>query len=80
MTIDFVRPVFVNDELKAEGRVIKFVNEGEVMISATLHNGRGEMCAKSTGTFSYFPPATIKEMGIMDDQFLKDFEEYVREE
>ena len=79
MTIDFVRPVFVYDELKAEGRVTKFDNDGEVIISATLHNGKGELCAKSTGTFSYFPPATIKEMGIMDDQFLRDFEEYIRE-
>ena len=78
MTIDFVRPIFVNDELKAEGRVTKFHNDGEVIICGTLHNGRRELCAKSTGTFSYFPPATIKEMGIMEDDFLRDFEEYMK--
>ncbi|SPD75889.1 Thioesterase superfamily [uncultured Desulfobacterium sp.] len=79
MSIDFVRPVFVNEELKAEGRVTKFDNPGEVTICGTIHNGRGELCAKATGKFSYFPPATIQEMGIMDDDFVRDFEEYIKE-
>ncbi len=77
MTIDYIQPVFINDELKAEAWITKFDNDGEVIIDATLHNGRSELCAKSTGVFSYFPPAKIKEMGIMDDESLREFEKYI---
>ena len=79
MTIDFIQPVFIKDELKAEGWITKFDGNGEVVIEATVHNGRGELCAKSRGVFSYFPPSTIREMGIMDDNCLKEFEEYIAE-
>lgn len=79
MTIDFIQPVFIDDELKAEARITKFDNDGEVIIDATLHNGHGELCTKSTGVFSYFPPDTIKKMGIMDDECLREFENYIVE-
>ncbi len=79
MTIDFIQPVFLDDELKAEAWITKLDDDGEVIVDATLHNGRGELCAKSTGVFSHFPPATIKKMGIMDDTCLKEFEEYIEE-
>jgi acyl-CoA thioesterase FadM len=79
MTIDFIQPVFIDDELKAEARITKFDNDGEVIIDATLHNGHGELCTKSTGVFSCFPPDTIKKMGIMDDECLREFENYIEE-
>ena len=64
MTIEFVQPTFMENELKAEGWITKFEDDGEVVIKATLHNEKGELCAQSTGTFSYFPPDTIRQMGI----------------
>ena len=79
MTVDFIQPVFLDDELKAEAWITKLDDDGEVIVDATLHNGQGELCARSTGVFSYFPPATIKEMGIMDDTCLKEFEKYIAE-
>jgi len=77
MTIDFIQPIFIDDELKAEGRLTKFDNVGKVVIEGTLHNGKGELCAKSTGIFSYFSPPTIKKMGITDESSLKEFEIYI---
>ncbi len=79
MTIEFIQPVFIDDELKAEARITKFHNDGEVIIEGAIHNKRGDLCAKSTGVFSYFPPDIIKEMGIMNDQLLKEFENYIEE-
>ncbi len=79
MTIDFIQPISINDELKVESRITKFENKGEVIIEGTVHNERGELCARSTGLFSYFPPATIKKMGIMDDNCLKAFVKYINE-
>jgi acyl-coenzyme A thioesterase PaaI-like protein len=79
MTVDYIQPVFVADELKTKGWITKFDNDGEVIIDATIHNGKDELCARSTGVFSYFPPARIKEMGIMDDESLKEFEKFMEE-
>jgi uncharacterized protein (TIGR00369 family) len=78
MSIDYIQPVFIEDELKAEAWIKRHENNGEVTIEATVHNGRNELCAKSTGIFSYFPPAKIKEMGIMDDECLREFERYIK--
>ena len=77
MNIDYIQPVFIDDELKAEGRVQKIEDDGKVVIEATLHNGKGELCARSTGTFSYFSPSEIKNMGIVDESSLREFEEYI---
>jgi uncharacterized protein (TIGR00369 family) len=79
VTIDFTQPIFLGDKLKAESRITRFDNDGEVVVEATIHNERGELCAKSTGTYSYFSPEKISEMGIMDDDCLKEFEEYIAE-
>jgi len=77
MTIDYIRPVFIHNELKAQAWIKKFDHDGEVIIDATIHNEKGELCTKSTGIFSYFPPARIREMGIMDEEFLKEFESHM---
>ncbi len=79
MTIDFVQPVFMDDELMAEGRILESNNDSEVVIEGYIYNKHGELCAKSTGTFSHFSPATIREMGIMNDEFLEEFEKYIKE-
>ena len=79
MTVDYIQPVFMDDELEAKGWITKFDNDGEVIIDAMVHNGRNELCARSTGVFSYFPPAKIKEMGIMDDESLTAFEAFMEE-
>lgn len=79
MTIDFLQPVFIDDELKAEGRILESDSDNEVVIGGYVHNKRGDLCAKATGIFSHFPPATIREMGIMDEEFLKEFEKYIGE-
>lgn len=79
MTVDFIHPVYIGDELKVEGRVTEYNDNGTVVIEATVHNEHGQLCTKSTGTFSYFPPDTIREMGIMDNEFLNEFEKYIEE-
>ena len=73
MTVDFVQPVFLNEELEVEGWIEEFDNDGEVKVQATLRKAAGELCAKSSGIFSYFSPDAIRGMGIMDDACLKEF-------
>jgi acyl-coenzyme A thioesterase PaaI-like protein len=60
MTIDFIQPVFIDNELKAQSWIAMFDDNGKVVIEATLHNDRGELCAKSKGVFSHFPPSTFR--------------------
>lgn len=80
MTIDYIQPVFIENELKAEAWITKFDDNGEVIIEATIHNERNELCTKSKGIFSYFSPDKIKEMGIMEDESLEEFKRYIEEE
>ena len=79
MTVDFIQPIFLGDKLKAESRITRFDNDGEVVVEASIHNEFGELCAKSTGIFSYFSPEKIREMGVVDESSLKEFERYIAE-
>ncbi len=79
ITIDFVKPTFINTELRAEGRIIKSNGNREIIIGASIYDEKGCECAKSSGTFTLFSPEDVKSMGIMDDEFLEEFEGFVGE-
>ena len=75
MTIEFVKPVFINSPLKAEGKVLEIAGSHDAVMGGTLYNSKGIACAKSTANFSIFSPAVAKRLGIADETSLKFFED-----
>lgn len=67
MTVDFLKPIPIDSELRAEGRLIEIKSEREVLAEGLLFSEAGQLCAKSRGTFAFFKPDDGKKLGIKDD-------------
>ncbi|MDX2501388.1 MAG: PaaI family thioesterase [Deltaproteobacteria bacterium] len=75
MTVDFIKPVYINSELKIEGNVLEKTGRHEVLIEGRLFNDKGTLCARSRGNFVIFSPAVAKRLGIAQKEHLEWFEE-----
>ena len=75
MTVDFIKPVYINSELKIEGNVLEKTGKHEALLEGRLYNEKGTLCAKSRGNFAIFSPAVAKRLGIAQQEHLEWFEE-----
>jgi len=75
MTVDFIKPVYINNELKAEGKVLEKIGKHEALLEGSLYNDAGTLCARSKGNFVIFSPAVAKRLGIAQKEHLEWFEE-----
>jgi len=78
MTIDYIKPIFVCRELKAEGKILEVGKKREASMEGFIYNSEGELCAKSTGKIALLTPDIAKRLGIMDDKEIKGFEPFLR--
>jgi uncharacterized protein (TIGR00369 family) len=67
MTVDFLKPVYIGTELKAEGRVIEIKSDREIVAEGLLFNKAEVLCAKTRGIFTFFKPQDSKKLGIKDN-------------
>jgi uncharacterized protein (TIGR00369 family) len=79
ITVDFIKPIFVGKELRAEGKVIEIKNDREAEIGGFLYNEEEELCAKATGQFALFTPDALRKMGLTDEQLLEGLERLMAE-
>ncbi len=77
MTVDYFKPVYIEDKLRVEGRVIEKVSNREVIIEGKLYKEDGVLCAKTRGTFAVFTAKTLKRMNIMPQDVLDGFGDYL---
>jgi len=73
MNIEFIKPVYIRNPLKAEGKVLEISGKHDVVMEGILYNDKGAACAKSTANFAIFSPKVAKRLGIADDDSLKFF-------
>jgi uncharacterized protein (TIGR00369 family) len=73
MNIEFIKPVYIRNPLKAEGKVLEITGNHEALMEGILYNDKGDACAKSTANFAIFSPKIAKRLGIADDNSLKFF-------
>jgi uncharacterized protein (TIGR00369 family) len=73
MNIEFIKPVYIRNPLKAEGKVLEITGKHEALMEGILYNDKGDACAKSTANFAIFSPKIAKRFGIADDNSLKFF-------
>jgi len=73
MNIEFIKPVYIRNPLKAEGKVLEISGKHDVVMEGILYNEKGVACAKSTANFAIFSPKVAKRLGIADDDSLKFF-------
>lgn len=74
MSVDFFKPLFVNQEICVVGNTHKAVNDREVEVKASIYNSDKELSAKALSTVSLFTIAEIRKMGIFDEKLLSGIE------
>ncbi|MFZ2445571.1 MAG: PaaI family thioesterase [Syntrophobacteraceae bacterium] len=72
ITVDFLKPVYIENEIRVEGRVSAVKNEREAVMEGLLFDTEGQLCSRARGLFALFPPAMAKKMGMSDDVVLRD--------
>jgi uncharacterized protein (TIGR00369 family) len=74
ISVDFRKPVYVGNPLKAEGRVLDTKGKHEALMEGCIYNQDEVCCAKATGTFAVFSPAVAKRLSITGSESLEWFE------
>jgi len=74
MEIEFIKPAYIHNPLKAEGKVLEITGKHDAVMEGILYNDNGAACARSTAKFAIFSPKVAKRFGIADDASLKFFE------
>jgi len=77
MTIDYLKPVYIEDKLRVEGKVIERVSDREVIIEGRLYKEDNILCAQTRGTFAVFTANAIKRLKIMPKEVIDSFGEYL---
>jgi uncharacterized protein (TIGR00369 family) len=75
MSVDFLKPVYVGNPLKAEGTVLEKKGKHEALMQGRIYNKDDVCCASATGTFAVFSPAVAKRLSITDSESLQWFEQ-----
>jgi uncharacterized protein (TIGR00369 family) len=65
MTIDFINPIQIGDEITAEGQVKEIKSRHELITKGVILNTDNQVCAKSTGYFATFSQKVGKRLGIV---------------
>ncbi len=74
ISVEFVKPVFIENKIKAEARALKVNNEREGVIQGTIYNDNNEICATSSSVVSLFKIEDIRKMGVVEDKLLDAIE------
>ncbi|MDX2478759.1 MAG: PaaI family thioesterase [Desulfuromusa sp.] len=77
MTVDFFKPVYIDDELRVEGRVIEQTSDREAILEGKIYKEDNVLCAQTRGTFAIFTVKAIKRMKIMPPEVINGFAEYL---
>ena len=78
MTVEFLKPITIDEELKVVGKVLETKNDRECLAEATIFSEAGVLCAKSTGTFTLFKPDHSKKLGIKDEDAMDWFNSFMK--
>ena len=74
ITVEFVKPVKVGHELRAEGRVKQTDGKYDAVTEGVLVDAAGEACARATARFKVFSPAVARRLKIADEASIRWFE------
>jgi acyl-coenzyme A thioesterase PaaI-like protein len=78
MSVDFLKPVRINDDIMAEGVISRSISEREVEIAGAIYNSSNEICAKSLGLFALFPSDVLHRKGILAEDMIDFLESIIK--
>jgi uncharacterized protein (TIGR00369 family) len=75
--VDYLKPIFVGDRVKAVGKIVEEVPDRELKIACEVHNLDGELVAFGEGQIVLLDRNRMEKMGYVDPIFLNEFESIV---
>ena len=72
MTIDFIKPIGIGEQVRVEGRVLEVQKKRDVLMEGVLINKHGKRCARSEGVFVLLSPKLAQRLKITDASVLRD--------
>jgi uncharacterized protein (TIGR00369 family) len=77
MTVEFLKPVSIQETLRAEGRPVEESGRHEALVEGFVYNQKGELCARSKGHFALLSSKLATRMGIVDQDSLPGIENII---
>ena len=74
--VEFLHPLFVEKEIRAEGRVRRLNSDREAVLAAEIINDSGKPCARATGTFALLTPKVARRLGVIEESIIRNFERF----
>ena len=72
MTVEFLHPIYVGVELRAEGRIKERTGPREAVMEGLVYNKAEVLCARSEGSYALLEPKIAARLGMMGPQALED--------
>ncbi|MDX9833914.1 MAG: PaaI family thioesterase [Desulfobulbus sp.] len=73
ITVDFLKPVYVNKELLITGIISERPSERQAVVSGEIHMG-DILCARARGDFATLSAQSAVRLGVMSGDYLKQFQ------
>ena len=64
MSVDFLKPVFIDQQLRAEARITEIRSRKEALLESQLYNHEKVLCASARGSFALLKPKVAEKLGI----------------
>lgn len=74
ITVDFVKPVFVEDELTVIGKLEKKESARSVMMSSEIYNSQSVLCVRASAEFKALEPKTALRLGMVTKEYMSMFD------
>jgi uncharacterized protein (TIGR00369 family) len=77
ITVKFLKPVYVGEEIRIEGKPYEVRGEREAVIRGFLYNRRDDLCARATGHFALFTVEAMRKLAMVDEKILQEVERII---
>jgi uncharacterized protein (TIGR00369 family) len=72
MRVDFLKPVFIGQQLKAVARISEILSRKEALLQGDLYNAEKVLCATARGSFALLKPKVAEKLGIAGAEEIRE--------
>lgn len=72
MSTDFLKPVFIGQQLTAEARITEICSRKEALLQGHLYNHKNVLCAAARGSFALLKPKVAEKLGIAGAEEIRE--------
>jgi len=78
MKVEYLKPVYIGEKLRAEARIIEKVSAREAIVEGLLYREEDDaLCSRSRGSFAIFSAAALERLQIVPPEALECFGEFL---